>query len=175
MTTFGGLSTMTAVLAAFLLVAYLSLFPAAFAVLLTRSRRSFGPPALVLAAPIWVSTELGRQYIWDGFPWALLGYSQVTVLPVAQIASVVGVYGLSALLAFTAAAAAAPILLRGHARLAHPAVAALLVVTCVVWGSGRLRTSALLDAGDPVRVGVIQGNIAQEEKWNPDLRDAITD
>ena len=175
MTTFGGLSTPTAVFAAFLLVAYLSLFPAAFAVILARSRRAFGVRALALVAPIWVSTELGRQYIWDGFPWALLGYSQVTVLPVAQIASVVGVYGLSALLAFTAAAAAAPILLRGRARLAHPAAAALVVVTCLVWGSGRLRESALLDAGDAVRVAVIQGNIAQDDKWNPDLRDAITD
>ena len=37
--------------------------------------------------------------MWDGFPWALLGYSQVTMLPIAQIASLVGVYGLSALLA----------------------------------------------------------------------------
>jgi apolipoprotein N-acyltransferase len=175
MTTFGGLSTLTAVVAAFLLVAYLSLFPAAFAVILARSRRAFGARALALVAPIWVSTELGRQYLWDGFPWALLGYSQVTVLPVAQIASLVGVYGLSALLAFTAAAAAAPILLRGRARLVHPAAAALVVVTCFAWGSGRLRESALLEAGDAVRVAVIQGNIAQDDKWDPDLRDAITD
>ncbi|MEX2661263.1 MAG: hypothetical protein WD227_05005, partial [Vicinamibacterales bacterium] len=103
MTTFGGLSVPVAFVAALLLVAYLSLFPAGFAVLLARSKRAFGTHALALAAPIWVTTELGRQYLWDGFPWALLGYSQVTVLPVAQIASAVGVYGLSALLAFAAA------------------------------------------------------------------------
>ena len=35
-----------------------------------------------------------------GFPWELLGYSQVTVLPIAQAASIVGVYGLSALIAW---------------------------------------------------------------------------
>ena len=39
---------------------------------------------------------MGRTYVLDGFPWELLGYSQATVLPIAQIASVVGVYGLSA-------------------------------------------------------------------------------
>ena len=99
MTTFGGLSTVTAVVAALLLVAYLALFPAAFAVVLARSRRAFGPSALALAAPIWVATELGRQYVWDGFPWALLGSSQITVLPVAQLVSLTGVYGLSGLLA----------------------------------------------------------------------------
>jgi apolipoprotein N-acyltransferase len=33
----------------------------------------------------------------------------------------------------------------------------------------------LTSAGEPVTVGVLQGNIAQDDKWNPDLRDAITD
>jgi apolipoprotein N-acyltransferase len=175
MTTFGGLSTVTAVVAAFLLVAYLSLFPAAFAVLLSRSRRAFGDGALALAAPIWVTTELGRQYVWDGFPWELLGYSQVTLLPIAQAASIVGVYGLSLLLALTASALAAAVLLAGRGRWLFPAVAGVLVVVCAGWGSMRLGRSTLLQAGEPVRVAVIQGNIEQEDKWNPELRDAITD
>ena len=175
MTTFGGLAWPVAFIAALLLVAYLSLFPAAFAVLLARSKFALGPPALALAAPIWVTTELGRQYVWDGFPWALLGYSQVTVLPVAQSASVVGVYGLSALLAFTAAGAAAVALFRGRARVIYPAVATVVVIACVVWGNARLTRSELLQSGTPVRVAVIQGNIAQDDKWNPALRDSITD
>jgi apolipoprotein N-acyltransferase len=171
---FGGLAWPIAFIAAFALVAYLALFPAVFAVLLARSHHTFGTSALALAAPIWVATELGRQYVWDGFPWALLGYSQVTVLPVAQSASLVGVYGLSALLAFTAAAAAAAAIFRGRARVAYPAAAALLVVTCVLWGNARLGRSELLRAGTPIRLAVIQGNIAQDDKWNPALRDAIT-
>jgi apolipoprotein N-acyltransferase len=175
MTTFGGLSTITAVIAACLLVAYLSLFPAAFAVLLVRSRRAFGPGALALVAPIWVTTELGRQYVWDGFPWALLGYSQVNVLPVAQIASIVGVYGLSALLAFASAAVVAPILLPGRSRFVHPAVAVMLIGGGAAWGQLRLQASPLLHTGVPVRVAVIQGNIEQEDKWNPALRDVITE
>lgn len=176
MTTFGGLSTLTAVFAAFLLVAYLSLFPAAFAMIVTRCRRSVGGgAALALCAPAWVATELGRQYIWDGFPWALLGYSQVTVLPVAQIVSVVGVYGLSGLLAFVSAAVAAPVLLRGAGRIAYPAAAAALVAGCALWGSARLADSPLLASGAPVRVAVLQGNIAQDDKWDPSLRDTITE
>ena len=175
MTTFGGLAWPIAFVAAFLLVAYLSLFPAVFAMLLARSQRTFGSSALILAAPIWVTTELGRQYVWDGFPWALLGYSQVTVLPVAQSASVVGVYGLSGLLAFTATAAAAIAVLPGRARIAYPAAAAAMVAASVIWGNARLAGSELMQAGTPVTVAVIQGNIAQEDKWNPALRDAITD
>ena len=45
MTTFGGLATPVAVLVAALLVAYLSLFPAAFAVMLARLHRAFGARA----------------------------------------------------------------------------------------------------------------------------------
>lgn len=175
MTTFGGVSIPIAFLAALLLVAYLSLFPAAFAVLLARSRRAFGTHALALVAPTWVATELGRQYLWDGFPWALLGYSQVTVLPVAQVASLTGVYGLSALVAFVAAAVAASAICRGRARVGYPVAAALLVAGCVIWGNARLASSPLLAAGVPVRVAVIQGNIAQDDKWNPALADTITD
>ena len=174
MTTFGGVGTITAFLAADVLVAYLSLFPAAFAVLIALFRRRFGASALAFVVPVWVTTELGRQYVWDGFPWALLGYSQVTVLPVAQVASVVGVYGLSGLLAFVSTGLAALVLLRGRARVLAAAAPVLLVFACVLWGQARLRDSSLLSAGEPIRVAVLQGNIAQEDKWDPALRDDIT-
>ena len=41
------------------------------------ARRRHARSRCCCAAPVWVATELGRQYVWDGFPWALLGYSQV--------------------------------------------------------------------------------------------------
>jgi hypothetical protein len=94
MTTFGGLSTPTSAFAALMLVAYLSLFPGLFAVFQARFAKAFGRTALLLAPLSWIATEMGRTYIWDGFPWELLGYSQVTVIPVAQVASIAGVYGL---------------------------------------------------------------------------------
>ena len=175
MTTFGALPMALAIVAAGLLVAYLSLFPAAFALILARLRRRLGPAAVMLAPAIWVATELGRQYVWDGFPWALLGYSQVTVLPIAQIASVLGVYGLSALLALAATAVAYVILDRGRtAWLVSAAVGGVIVVT-TLWGEARLRSSTLLAGGEPVRVAVLQGNVAQEDKWNPANREAISD
>jgi apolipoprotein N-acyltransferase len=175
MTAFGGLATPIAVFAAALLVAYLALFPAAFAVILVRLRASFGIlPAVLLAAPIWVSTELGRQYVWDGFPWALLGYSQVTVLPIAQIASVLGVYGLSGLLALTSAAAALLIVDRQSRRWFVVVAVVMGVGLSAAWGRARIASAGLLASGSPVRVAVLQGNIAQDDKWDPALRDVIT-
>jgi apolipoprotein N-acyltransferase len=175
MTTFGGLATPVAAFAALLLVAYLSLFPGAFAAILSWLTRRGGLRALALAPPIWVTTELGRQYVWDGFPWTLLGYSQVTVLPIAQLASVAGVYGLSFLLALTATAAAALLIERNRNTWMLGGATVAIVVGLAVWGTARIDQGTLTTAGDPVRVAVVQGNIAQEEKWQPALRDAIAD
>jgi apolipoprotein N-acyltransferase len=176
MTTFGGLSTILAVVAAGVLVAYLSVFPAAFAVIFARLRPRLGTTTTVLLAPaVWVSTELGRQYLWDGFPWELLGYSQVTLLSVAQIASVVGVYGVSGLIVLVSGALALLVLGQGRRRWLASALAGAVVLGCVLWGQARLRHGELTLAGEPVRVAVLQGNIAQEDKWNPAFADVITD
>ena len=173
-TAFGGLAVPVAVLVTGILVAYLALFPAAFALIVARIYRALGAPGLLLAPAVWVTTELGRQYVWAGFPWILLGYSEVTVLPVAQAASLVGVYGLSALLAATSTAAALVVLDRGRTRWVFAGAVALLLSVTILWGQAGLRSSSLLTRGQPVRVGVLQGNIAQEQKWDPALRHAIT-
>ena len=175
MTTFGGLPTAAAIFAALLLVAYLSLFPAACAVAVARLSRSFGPEAVFLGAPVWVATELGRQYVWDGFPWALLGYSQITWLSIAQLASLVGVYGLSLLLALASSVVAYAIVTTGRRRFALVGLFAVLLALAVGWGRHRLAESALLREGEQVRVAVLQANIPQDDKWNPALADAITD
>ena len=175
MTTFGGLSTPLAAFAAALLIAYLSLFPAFFALIVARLNRSFGRQAILLAPFVWVATEMGRTYIMDGFPWELLGYSQVTVLPVAQVASLVGVYGLSGFVAMVSAAAAYAALERSAARWRVAAVVAIVVLAEGTWGAFRLRASTLTREGTPIRVAVLQGNIPADQKWEPRLRDAIMD
>ena len=46
----------------------------------------YGPRALWRRPPSGPPPSYGRLAIFGGFPWVLLGYSQVTVLPVAQLA-----------------------------------------------------------------------------------------
>ena len=122
--------------------------------IVARLRRSLGVHGAVLcAAPVWVATELGRQYVWDGFPWALLGYSQVSVLPIAQLASLTGVYGLSLLLVLASSAAALLIVERvDRRRLSVAVIVAALIVACAVWGRWRMGQGALTSAGEPLRV-----------------------
>ncbi len=169
MTTFGGLSKPLAIVAAALLVAYLALFPGIFALIQWRLARTFGAIALLLAPAVWVATEMGRTYIWDGFPWELLGYSQASVLPVAQLASVVGVYGLSALVAGVSAACAFVATDATRRRWIVAGAAALVLVGTGLWGMARLTGGALTQQGTPIRVAVVQGNILQDDKWNPAL------
>lgn len=169
MTTFGGLSKPLAIVAAGLLVGYLALFPGVFALVQWRLARTFGAIALLLAPAVWVATEMGRTYIWDGFPWELLGYSQAGVLPVAQLASVVGVYGLSALVAGVSAACAFVATDATRRRWIVAGTAALVLVGTGLWGMARLTSGALTKQGTPIRVAVVQGNILQDDKWNPAL------
>jgi apolipoprotein N-acyltransferase len=119
---------------------------------------------------VWVATELGRTYIPPGgFPWVLLGYSQVTSLPVAQLASVLGVYGVSALVASVSAAAAFSVATTStRQRVASLGAVALVILLVAVWGSQRIAREYWTNAGASLKVGVVQGNVDQEQKWNAD-------
>jgi apolipoprotein N-acyltransferase len=141
-------------------IAYLALYPALFAVVVRRLTIAFGSAALIAVPFVWTATELGRMYVFTGFPWVLLGYSQTTVLPIAQAASVVGVFGVSAIVAAVSAALAGIVVARAW----RPAA---LVLACVlliaVWGNARARTAELTRSGQPVRVGVVQPNTIEED------------
>jgi apolipoprotein N-acyltransferase len=165
-TQFGGLSWPVGVVVAAALVAYLSLFPALFTLCLGWLGAKFGARAIMLAPAIWVTTELGRTYFWSGFPWLLLGYSQTTVLPIAQFASVVGVFGLSAVVAAVSAALAYFVISRSPGSIASLGVVAVVLVAIAAWGYRRLGNDVLVDQGRSVRVALVQGNIPQDEKWD---------
>lgn len=173
MTMYGGLSTPVAALCALVLVAYLSLFPALFGWTHARLARTFGPAGLLFAPAVWVAGEVGRTYLLHGFPWELLGYSQSPVLPIIQVASIVGVYGLSALIVMVSAAAAYAAVVQGARRWRPLAVSAAIVLACGIWGAMRIRAQTLVNAGTPIKVAVLQGNIPELDKWNPALRNGI--
>jgi apolipoprotein N-acyltransferase len=178
MIVYGGLSIWTAVLVNAALVLYLALFPALFAVVVGRGVLACGPPALMASPLVWVATELGRTYLFGGFPWVLLGYSQATVLPIAQLASVFGVYGVSALvasvsagLAIVAVSSSAAIGNERHGSHSsgwgtYGPVALSIGLALVVagWGARRAAKAEWTRAGDPVRVGLVQGNVDQGDK-----------
>ncbi|RPJ76477.1 MAG: apolipoprotein N-acyltransferase, partial [Desulfobacteraceae bacterium] len=128
---------------------------------------------------MWVGFEYLRSFLFTGFPWALLGYSQIPRLQLIQLSDIVGVYGVSALIALANGALFMGWLaLRGGAwqgrrvgrRLAVAGISAAAGLAALVWGYGELRIREIdrISAAAPVvRAAVIQGNIAQSQKWDP--------
>jgi apolipoprotein N-acyltransferase len=169
MAQYGGFGLPLAAAIAGLLIAYLALFPAAFSWALHVLLRRYGPRALLLAPAVWVASEYGRLVLFGGFPWVLLGYSQGSVLPIAQLASITGVFGLSALVATVSTSAAWLVVGTGRSRFVWPLAAVLLVAIVAAWGATRLADNSLTVGGRALRVGLVQGNVPQDDKWEPAL------
>lgn len=168
MVVYGGLAAWVAVPVNAALIAYLSLFPALFGLAMRRLMASHGPDAVMLAPFVWVATELGRAHLFTGFPWVLLGYSQTATLPIAQVASLFGVYGVSALVAAVSAVAALTALTRRRRpRLVAAASVGAILLAVAAWGSRRVGRGDLAREGDAIRIGLVQGDVDQAQKWEP--------
>ena len=77
---------------------YVGLYHALFGLLVGAVRGLTSRNIALVAAPfIWVAVELARARI-TGFPWDLLGYTQVDSLTLTRIAPLTGVMGLSFLI-----------------------------------------------------------------------------
>ncbi len=92
---YGGIPLVPGVLIMLVLAVYLALFPAIFAVLFYHTR-GYRPLFRLFVIPaLWVSLEFIKGFLFTGFPWSLLGYSQVGFTTFIQIADIFGVWGVS--------------------------------------------------------------------------------
>ncbi len=187
--TFGGLPAFVAVIVAALLALYMATYIAVTGATVAILTRRFGIGGLCLAPAAWVAMEYLRGIIFGGFPWIPLGNTMVTLLPIAQLASALGVYGLSLFVAFVNVgfavaalgpsslsdatfATATPLRSANRSRLITAAGTLALIAVVSVWGGMRLGGNELT-SGTPIQIGLIQGNIAQTDKWNPARADMI--
>lgn len=149
--------------------AFLALYHGAFAAAVVYAGRQ-GIEPLVFAPLCWVALEWLRSWLGIGFPWASLGYSQYRSHNLIQIAEITGVYGVSALIVLFNVVIAAIVSLRGTTGARAAQLGVLTIVFAVVqqFGVWRLANLAARDADHSLRAAVIQGNIAQEHKWDPE-------
>ena len=155
-------------------VAFLALFPALLgyssARLAAYKENAYPLKLLLLYPAAWVLFEWVRGWILSGFPWLNLGYSQIDS-PLAGLAPLVGVYGLSWVCAFSAGLIGMVAVTRRSYQLSS-----LAMLICL-WGGAALLgnvtwTQAL---GKPLQVAVVQGNIPQQIKWQPEQRQRSLD
>jgi apolipoprotein N-acyltransferase len=159
---YGGVPLIPASLITLLLCSYLAFYPALFGAAVVHLRRTH-PALLILSAPaVWTALELARTYVFSGFPWSLLGYSQYRALPVIQISDIAGVYGVSFLIVLVNVALAEFLANRNK----YPLLAIAAVTFVFVLGYGLTRLHIPENSGS-ITVSVVQGNIEQDKKWDP--------
>jgi apolipoprotein N-acyltransferase len=172
MTTYGGLAPFFSVVAWMMLCAFLALYFGAalwLAFLFQRRLRI----ALIFSLPlVWVAAEYLRGHLFSGFPWGLTGYAAIDMSNLCQAADLLGVYGLSWL--FVLVNCAGFLLIRQPGRRSTWLVLAgtgLILAASWLYGA-QLRPPA---PAETLQVGLIQGNIEQQHKWDPAFRQRTLD
>ena len=118
---------------------------------------------LLLAAPaFWTLLEWIRSWLLSGFPWLLLGYSQVDYSPLTGFAPLFGVFGVSWATAFTASLLTLALLSDKKTLLKQvlPAFFSLWAIGGLLgfinWTEAQEKTA---------KVALVQGNISPTIKW----------
>jgi len=176
--TFGAMPAPLAAFFTVLFCAYLALFPAATGYMFSAVRAPLWLKLTVVAPATWTLTEWIRGWLFTGFPWLGVGYSQVPMSTLAGFAPVLGIYGLtfitllsSGLLVLLAEASrpGAHTSVPEHTR-RTPRVAPVALALVAIWtgGFGLKQMRWTTPTGEPITVALLQGNIPQEIKWTAD-------
>jgi len=156
---YGGMPAPLAALAVVLLSAALSLYIAGAMAGYAWLRPAGAWRPMLAFGACWLLAELARAQFLTGFPWIASGYAH-TSGPLATLAPWVGVYGIGAVAAVLAAALAS--VGRGGR---SPVV--LVAVIGAVALAGLLPREFTSSTGS-LRVSLLQPNIAQDLKFDPD-------
>lgn len=177
---YGGVSLVTSIAIVILLCLYLSLYTGIFAFLFSITIRNTKLPALLIAPVFWVVLEFLRSYVFTGFPWSSMGYSQYKFLAVIQIADITGIYGISFLVVAVNGALSDIFLIKRRIRemplfpLSHTVVGfsvlSLCIILTIIYGQIRLGEDR---TEKQVKASIIQGNIEQDKKWEPSYQNAV--
>ena len=162
MSQFGGVPLWLAIMLTCLLVLFLSLFPAMAGYLFQRFFRSThtNKTWIIILPSLFVLFEWIRGWIFTGFPWMTLGYSQIET-PLNGYSPIAGVFGLSWVM-LTCSALIVYLICNGKA-----AVKFSLATLFVIFSAGALLGSVewTEPVGKPLKVSLLQGNISQDKKW----------
>ena len=182
MNEFGGMPLLLAWFSAFLFCAFLALYP-----MLAGAFTAWAKPknpwffAFVFASA-WTFAEYLRAHLFTGFEWLSVGVSQAPLGAFSGIAPVFGVFGatffvvlIAATLLVVAPWAFRPVgstrkgalwrLFSFDLRSSMTLIVALAVVTVTYWIGDQAFSKP---EGKPLRISLLQGNVAQSMKWEPE-------
>lgn len=160
MHTYAGLAPWLAGLAVLLLAAALSTYYALAGYVYCALKPANAVGAAAVFAATWLVAELARGVWFTGFGWGAIGYSHIDGL--ARFARYVGAYGVAVLVAFIAALIASWLQAPADPRRSW------LLLLAVGSAAIMARTPPKFTHGTgTLSVALLQGNIAQNEKFQP--------
>lgn len=162
--TYGNANVLVAGLITGSMVLILSLYPALQGYFLNRVFPENNLQKILLAFPAsWVVFEWIRSWFLSGFPWLILGTSQIDS-PLKGFAPIIGASGVSFLVAFTAGLIVALVIRKKI----WQRFLIIFIALCL-WSSGYLlyKINWVHFSGKTFKVSLVQGNIPQEQKWDP--------
>ncbi len=188
---YGDMPMWLAALATFLFAAFLALLPTLAGYAQAHFQASATIRFLLVMPAVWVAVEWLRGTLFTGFPWLSLGYAHANS-PLAGFAPILGVYGVSLVAAVSAGTLAMWWQVRGEVRIpkcvrtelvevcaesgVSPSAGSgrtvffLLMLLLGLWVAGALLRTIVWThpQGQPFSVALVQGNIAQDIKFNED-------
>jgi len=124
---------------------------------------------MVILPAMWLLFEWTRGWLFTGFPWVAVGYSQVDS-PLIGIAPILGVYGVSFAVSLTASSIVCAIAFPKSASKYLGFSVGLWLIAFVL---------SFVEWSDPIgtelKASLIQGNVHQSVKWNPEQRQPTID
>ncbi len=168
---YGGVPIYIGILVLILLATYMSIYTVLFGLGFHTARNLGATLSIVTISSLWVGLEYLRGFLFTGFPWGLLGYSQSKILPIIQLADITGVWGVSFLIVafnymffiFLKAA------INREKLPAKECISLILIILSVlIYGYLRIgQIASVTSSWKEVKTGIAQGNIDQSLKWDP--------
>jgi len=177
---FGAMPAPLAAGATLLFCVYLALFPALAGYLFAAAALTDGVKLTLWLPAVWTLLEWTRGWLFTGFPWLALGYSQVPASPLSGYAPVLGVYGITLATVVSAGLVVTlwtrfPLKDEGgrmkdesKASIAGKKWFAFILLALWLGGWALQQVEWTHPAGAPVQVSLLQGNIPQDLKWRED-------
>lgn len=160
---YGDMPFPLALAATALFAAFLALLPGLAGYLQAKFPMPTGARLILLMPAVWTSMELLRGYLFTGFPWLTLGYSQLSPSMLAGYAPIMGVYGVSLMVALTAGLT----LWVYHTR---SMLMLFILIEMLIGGSALRMAEWTQPVGEPFSVALVQGNVSQETKFEESRR-----
>ena len=161
MTQFGGMPAPLAALAIAFFCAFLALFPAAAGWLQARIPAPEAVRASLLIPASWILFEWLRSWLLTGFPWLTAGYAAAG-WPLQGYAPLVGVFGVSFVTLSLSGLVCS--IVRGN----RTRISVVAVLVLVIAGEALRHVQWTAPAGAPLGVALLQGNVRQEMKFQPE-------